>query len=371
MRDTLSSLDVSLQALTVSHSSELLEKVNRWKEKLLPQKYSCLGCAYCFPAVAQNMLQQAFPPGLEFSGLGCSLEITRKEWPQVAGDYLVSDKGENSLVAVSTLANPDLAGLVAAKKPKGLSIIGKTETENIGLEKVIVNIVANPSIKYLILCGEDSPGHLPGHTLLALWENGIDAQGRVIGARAKRPFLKNITAEQATTFRKQIQIVDMIGCKDIEQIVSKITELAVRPTVELRQINSRISNRCGCSEICENDTRINLQLFHTPVVEAQNRDQLEMDRLGYFVIIPQSDKGMIQVEHYSYDNTLLHVMRGDNDRSIYRSIIDDGWISQLSHAAYLGNELAKAALALKLGFVYVQDQPLEVKSSDIALSDRR
>ncbi len=30
-----------------------------------------------------------------------------------------------------------------------------------------------------------------------------------------------------------------------------------------------------------------------------------MDRAGYFVIIPQQDKGIITVERYSYDNRLL------------------------------------------------------------------
>ena len=37
------------------------------------------------------------------------------------------------------------------------------------------------------------------------------------------------------------------------------------------------------------------------------------------------------------------------------TIIAKQWVSELSHAAYLGKELAKAELALQHGFKYVQD----------------
>jgi tetrahydromethanopterin S-methyltransferase subunit A len=40
---------------------------------------------------------------------------------------------------------------------------------------------------------------------------------------------------------------------------------------------------------------------------------------------------------------------------MYSTIIENGWVSQLSHAAYLGKELARAELALRLGGEYVQD----------------
>jgi tetrahydromethanopterin S-methyltransferase subunit A len=80
-----------------------------------------------------------------------------------------------------------------------------------------------------------------------------------------------------------------------------------------------------------------------------------MDKAGYFVIIPQPEKRVIIVEHYSYDNKLLRIIEGKDARSIYHTIIENGWVTELSHAAYLGKELAKAELSLKLGFKYVQD----------------
>jgi tetrahydromethanopterin S-methyltransferase subunit A len=49
------------------------------------------------------------------------------------------------------------------------------------------------------------------------------------------------------------------------------------------------------------------------------------------------------------------VIEGQDARSIYWTIVKNGWVTQLSHAAYLGKELAKAELSIKMGFKYVQD----------------
>ncbi len=68
-----------------------------------------------------------------------------------------------------------------------------------------------------------------------------------------------------------------------------------------------------------------------------------------------ADKEMITVEHYAYDHTLLRVIEGSTARALYTPIIVDGWVTELSHAAYMGKELAKAELSIQYGFKYVQD----------------
>jgi hypothetical protein len=92
-----------------------------------------------------------------------------------------------------------------------------------------------------------------------------------------------------------------------------------------------------------------------PVVQAQESSRVEMDRAGYFVILPQPANGTIVVEHYAYDNRLLRVIEGRNARSIYSTLIANGWVTQLSHAAYLGKELARAESSVHLKSKYVQD----------------
>lgn len=80
-----------------------------------------------------------------------------------------------------------------------------------------------------------------------------------------------------------------------------------------------------------------------------------MDKAGYFVVLPLADKGIISVEHYGYDNTLLRIIEGGTARALYKTIVANGWVSELSHAAYLGRELTKAEFSLTHGLKFVQD----------------
>ncbi|MBZ0277512.1 MAG: DUF4346 domain-containing protein, partial [Anaerolineae bacterium] len=93
----------------------------------------------------------------------------------------------------------------------------------------------------------------------------------------------------------------------------------------------------------------------TERVQAHEPARIEMDKAGYFVILPQPRTSTIRVEHYAYDHVLLRVIEGEDARRIYWTIIENGWVSLLSHAAYLGKELAKAELSMEHGFKYVQD----------------
>jgi dihydropteroate synthase-like protein len=52
------------------------------------------------------------------------------------------------------------------------------------------------------------------------------------------------------------------------------------------------------------------------------------------------------------------IVVGENARDILNTLIDNGSVSRLDHAGYLGRELAKAELALQLGKSYTQDEPL-------------
>jgi tetrahydromethanopterin S-methyltransferase subunit A len=67
------------------------------------------------------------------------------------------------------------------------------------------------------------------------------------------------------------------------------------------------------------------------------------------------DKGVISVEHYSPDNRLLRIIEGKDSADIYKKIIENHWITELSHAAYIGKELVRAELSMKFDFKYIQD----------------
>ena len=106
---------------------------------------------------------------------------------------------------------PDVENLVRVGVESGAALSGTLQTENIGLEKVICNIVANPNIRYLIVCGPETPGHLVGESILALMKNGLDGRKRIIGTNAPTPYLYNIPVEYIERFRKQVAVIDLVN----------------------------------------------------------------------------------------------------------------------------------------------------------------
>ena len=134
-------------------------------------------------------------------------------WPPVRGDYQVGNP--NGGVAVVTLASPLF--------PKGAAICGQCKTENLGVEKIVANVISNCNIRFLILCGVESKGHLPGDTILALHKNGIDEQGRIIGSRGAIPFIQNLPPGAIARFQQQVELIDCIGIEDIVQIEELIS----------------------------------------------------------------------------------------------------------------------------------------------------
>ncbi len=129
-------------------------------------------------------------------------------WPPLRGDYQVGDP--RSAVAVVTLASRLLI--------KGCAISGQCVTENLGLEKIVANVISNCNIRYVIICGLESKGHLPGNTLLALYKNGIDPQGRIVGSKGAIPFIQNLPPEAISRFQEQVELIDRIGLLDVEEI---------------------------------------------------------------------------------------------------------------------------------------------------------
>lgn len=305
-----------------------------------------MGCKHCWSAEITNAFDDAFSELNSIHTVENKIAYNDSFGLPAVGEYYVLSLNNDAPVAISTLKNTELADKLAELKPKGLSIVGKTETENIGVEKIIKNVLAVPSIKYLILCGKDSEGHYSGNTLKSLMENGTDSNMRVIASKGKKPVLLNTTKEEVIAFRDQIEVIDMIECDDLNEILKKAHELSNKATTF-----SNCRGNCSINNIKPLTTSIE-------IIKAEEKDphKVKLDKAGYFVILPKADSGTILVEHYSYSNQLLRIIKGENARNIYWSIIENGWVTELSHSAYLGKELTKAEMSIKLGFKYVQDK---------------
>jgi tetrahydromethanopterin S-methyltransferase subunit A len=374
MKGTLENLIASLPKLKMKDAKELLKSVKEWSGQLEPLEYPCLGCRYCIPPEAMTMLTKKYPDLASSTLSSCELTVSTDSWPPVEGEYTVFNP--KAPVAVSTLASVKLEEKLAKLSPPGLCIVGKTETENIGIDKIVKNVVSNGAISHIIVAGKDTEGHHSGKTLLSLWENGVDKSMRVIGSNGRRPILKNVSLTEVNKFRKQVRITDMIGCENTRTITKKIKELAPyavtaecapscgchEPAVisqpVMIPVKASVTSACGCGDVC-NDTVSKTRQKRSaapPRVKAKKHGKnVKLDKAGYFVILPSRKNGTILVEHYSYENKLLRNIEGSNGRDIYFTIINNKWVSELSHAAYLGKELARAELSLKKGFKFVQD----------------
>jgi dihydropteroate synthase-like protein len=83
------------------------------------------------------------------------------------------------------------------------------------------------------------------------------------------------------------------------------------------------------------------------------------DKTGWFKILVDRDKNKIVAVFYpAGSEEPSAVIKGGDARVVYQTIIREKLITKLDHAAYLGKELEKAAIALNLGRSYVQDEPL-------------
>jgi tetrahydromethanopterin S-methyltransferase subunit A len=270
----------TVAALTPVGQEDLAPLFHAARAVFQPKQSDCLGCPVCYPAIAANAFTEAFPEagnGLDL----CPTEVPaeRQGWPPLPGDYHVLKY--RAPVAVCTLNSAELAARLKNCVPDGLAIVGTLHTENLGIERLIKNTLANPYVRFLILCGEDTRqaiGHLPGQSLQSLFVHGIDARGRICEARGKRPVLKNVTPEEIHAFRDQITLVPMIGETRDEVIYEQVESYSRRDP----------GPYAGAP-----------QGINIPVMQAAEPRRLTLDPAGYFVLYPDTRKHCLVVEHYT------------------------------------------------------------------------
>jgi tetrahydromethanopterin S-methyltransferase subunit A len=313
-----------------------------------PKKYDCLGCAVCYPAIAANAFAEACPD----AGAGLDLcpteePVERQGWPPLPGDFDVVRY--RAPVAVCTLNSQSLVTSVAAFEPNGLAIIGTMHTENLGIERVIRNTLANPHIRFLLLCGADTEqavGHLPGQSLESLFRNGLDDRGHIIGAKGKRPVLRNVAREEVSAFIGQVELVPMIGQESPEAIATEIR---------------------ACAERSPGTYAHPFRAVPIGAIEAREPKRLTLDKAGYFVVYPDSRAKRLVVEHYTNQGLLDCVLEGTSTGALYGEAIERQLVTRLDHAAYLGRELARAERSLLDGSPFVQDAaPGEIPSAPLS-----
>jgi tetrahydromethanopterin S-methyltransferase subunit A len=161
------------------------------------------------------------------------------DYPPEEGRYIRGNDASPVAVAIILNCEADkipleLTKLVRVGAESGAALSGTVQTENIGFEKIICNIVANPNIRYLILGGPESEGHLTGEALKSLFKNGIDSKKKIIGTNSPHPFLYNIPVEFVERFRKQLTLIDLQFEGDPEVIRKAVWSCYQEKSVQFR-----------------------------------------------------------------------------------------------------------------------------------------
>jgi tetrahydromethanopterin S-methyltransferase subunit A len=361
MKDALDQAGGAFESSDEPEICSLVPRISLYQARMEPLAYDCIGCKKCWGAdaiieLANHFDQVELDPcasdnehvagGIK-PAVASSNRYTPSSamagWPPHPGDYVLGDPQGN--VAICSLSNRDLpARLIAAGEP-AVAIAGRCDTENIGVEKVVLNLLANPRIRWLVICGAEAKGHRAGDAFLRLKERGVDADMRVLESASWRPILKNLTLLDVAQFRRQIEEVNLIGVTDIEGILAAARDYSRRPVQAFP---------AGTAEAAFRKDR----LAAVEHITARAPKQLRLDRAGFFIILPQPQKRLIVCEHYENDGRLAHVIEGRQASLIASTIAERGFVTQLDHAAYLGRELAKAEAALSGGIRYEQDAAL-------------
>jgi tetrahydromethanopterin S-methyltransferase subunit A len=136
------------------------------------------------------------------------------DYPPEEGRYLRGN--DFSPVVVVVILNHaedriprEIEQLVRAGLEAGAALSGTVQTENIGFEKIICNVIANPNIRWAVLTGPESEGHRTGEAFKALLTIGVDAKKRILGTEAPHPLLFNLPMPFIERFRYQVSLIDL------------------------------------------------------------------------------------------------------------------------------------------------------------------
>ena len=132
-----------------------------------------------------------------------------------------------SSLAICTLSSINLLKEITnSNMLSKVALAGRLFSENKGIDSLVRYVISNKNLETILLCGKDTLGHRPGHSLLNLYKNGVDSQGKIIGSSSPYPIL-TITKSEILEFQKQVKLVDKID----ETSISKI-ELLINATVK-------------------------------------------------------------------------------------------------------------------------------------------
>jgi len=150
-------------------------------------------------------------------------EICKLVFPIDEETFLGNSK---SSIAICTLSSMKLLQEISKSSIMSqVAIVGRLLSENNGIDSLVRNVISKKNIKTILICGKDASGHRPGDSLLKLYENGLDHNGRIIGSTSPDPVL-TITKSEIQNFQTQIVIINKMGETNFFEIRRSINSLS-------------------------------------------------------------------------------------------------------------------------------------------------
>ena len=144
-------------------------------------------------------------------------ELESTTWPLYYRDELIVGNPKSN-VAICTLWTKKELFLDLPKEE--FTVIGNLRT-TYGINPLIKNILANPRIRYIVVCGEDLMK--TGDILVNFFINGISEDYQVIGTQAYID--RNIPRDAIETLRKNVRVIDLRDEKNLEKLKEKISNI--------------------------------------------------------------------------------------------------------------------------------------------------
>lgn len=134
--------------------------------------------------------------------------------------YFGNPKSSISICVLSSISL--LKKIANSELMNNISLVGRLFSENKGIDSIIRYVNSNSNICIIIICGKESLGHKSGSSLVDLYKNGIDNDGRIINSRSPDPYL-TVTQDEVKKFQDKIRIINKIGTIDFKEI-SKLVQ---------------------------------------------------------------------------------------------------------------------------------------------------
>lgn len=144
-----------------------------------------------------------------------------KSWPVYFKSVLRVGNFKSN-VGIATLWTPvDL--ICQGLEKNSYTVAGQLYSEA-GVNFIVRNVLANPRIRYIVLCGEENQREKSGQALINLKKKGVDRKNQIVGTQ--NGFIdKEIPPEVIAKFRQGVKIIDLRGIYKPRKIQKVIDEL--------------------------------------------------------------------------------------------------------------------------------------------------